>query len=181
MKTRRFAVLSIFLGLIIVLQLLATYINLGGFPITLTLIPIIVGGAIYGPTFGSICGLVFGMVVSTMVIVGADPSGALMFSSHPIITILTCLIKGALAGLCGALAYKYIKNNKVGIVVSAIITPIINTLILSLSLIMFFESSFSAVIGIFISTNFIIELLLDIVIAPGLIVLINRIKSREIN
>ena len=180
MKTRRFAVLSIFIGLIVILQILATYINFGGFPITLTLIPIIVAGAIYGPSFGLITGLIFGLIVDVMVLTGADPSGAIMFSSHPIITMLTCLIKGGLAGLFGALSYKLINNKKIGIVISAIITPITNTFILFLSLILFFESSFAAMVAAFMSINFIIELLLNIIIAPGLTILINRIKSREI-
>ena len=180
MKTKRIAIITIFSAIIIVLQVLATFINFGSFPITLTLIPIIVAGAIYGPYIGLLMGLVFGIVVSIMVVFGLDPSGAIMFSTHPIITVLTCLIKGALCGLFGAISYKLIKNNKKGIIVSATITPITNTLILGLSLILFFDSNFAVTIALFMSTNFVIELILDILLAPGLLNLINRAKSREI-
>ena len=180
MKTKRLSIISIFAAIIVVLQIVATYINFGGFPITLTLIPIIVAGAIYGPTVGLILGLIFGAIVNIMVITGADPSGAVMLAIHPIITILTCFIKGGLAGLFGATAYKMIKNNKVGIIASAIITPITNTATLYIALILFFESSFAAMVAAFMSINFIIELLINVIIAPGLLVLVNRVKSREI-
>lgn len=180
MNTKRFAILSVFSAIIIVLQIIATYINFGGFPITLTLIPIIVAGAVYGPLIGALMGLVFGAVVSTMVIIGADPSGAIMFVSHPIITVITCLLKGGLAGLLGAISYKTIKNNKLGIVVDAIITPITNTFILYISLILFFEASFAAMVAAFISINFVIELIINVLIAPGLVNLIQRAKSREV-
>lgn len=179
MKTKRFAILSIFSAIIVILQLLSTYINLGGFPITLTLIPIILVGAIYGPVDAMFMGVVFGIIVDIMVVTGADPSGAVMFASHPIITLLTCLIKGALAGLFGATAYKLIKNNKLGIIISAIITPVTNTLILYISLILFFDASFTAMIAAFMTINFIIELVLNILLAPGLLNLIKRIKNRE--
>lgn len=180
MNTKKFATLSIFSAIIIVLQIIATYINFGGFPITLTLIPIIVAGAIYGPFIGMLMGLVFGGIVSIMVVTGADPSGAVMFASHPIITVLTCLLKGGLAGLLGATSYSIIKNNKLGIVIDTIITPVTNTLTLYISLILFFETSFAAMVAAFMSINFIIELIINIAIAPGLVNLIQRVKSREI-
>lgn len=180
MKNKKIAITSIFIAIIVILQIIATYINFGGFPITLTLIPIIIAGAIYGPSMGALMGFVFGVIVDIMVITGADPSGAIMLAAHPIITVVTCLIKGTLAGLFGAIAYKLIKNNKVGIVASAIITPITNTAILYISLILFFETSFAAMVAAFMSINFIIELLINILIAPGLLILINRIKNRHI-
>lgn len=180
MKNKRFAILTIFAAIIIVLQILSTYINFGGFSITLTLIPIVIAGAVYGPYVGMLMGLVFGIIVDIMVILGLDPSGATMFAARPIITVSTCLVKGGLAGLFGALSYKYIKNNRVGIIISAIITPITNTFILALSLILFFESSFASAMLMFMSINFILELLLNALISPGLVNLINRAKSRDI-
>ena len=180
MNNKKFAIISIFTALIIILQVISTYVNFGGFPITLTLIPIIICGAVYGVYMGLLMGLVFGIVVSFMVIIGADPSGAVMFASHPIITAITCLLKGALAGCLGAFAYKKISNKKIAIVVDAIVTPIVNTAILYISLIIFFDSSFTVMIAAFMSINFIIELLINILLAPGLTIVINRAKSREI-
>ena len=119
-----------------------------------------------------------GIVVDVMVITGADPSGAIMLASHPIITIMTCLIKGALAGYLGAISYKLLKNKKLAIVIDAIITPVVNTLILYIALIIFFDTSFAAMIAAFMSINFIIELLINVIIAPGLLNLINRASNR---
>lgn len=179
MKTRKFATISIFAAIIVVLQIIATFVNFGGFPITLTLIPIIVAGAVYGPAIGTLMGLVFGGIVVLMVITGSDPSGAIMFSSHPIITVVACMSKGALAGLFGSLLYKNIKNPKIGIIASSIITPITNTFILYIFLMLFFESSFTAMVTAFMSINFIIELIINIIIAPGLLNLIKRASSRN--
>lgn len=178
MKTRKIAVISIFAGIIIVLQLLSTYINFGSFPITLTLIPIIVGGATFGPWIGSFLGLVFGIIVSLMVVVGADPSGAIMFAKHPIITVMTCLVKGMLAGLIGSLIYKKTKNKKIGIIISAIITPITNTFILYLSLLLFFDTNFTVLISAFVSINFLLELAINVIISPGLLNVIVRAQNR---
>lgn len=179
-KIKLLAEISIFSAIIVILQLLATFINFGSFPITLTLIPIIVGSFVYGPLVGGLLGLVFGIVVSIMVIIGIDPSGATMFSIHPIITILTCLIKGSLAGYLSGIFYKLLKNinQKVRIIISSAICPIINTLILSLSLLLFFDNELKILIGMFISINFIIELLINILLAPGLTNLVNHSINR---
>ena len=180
MKTKEFTTISIFAAIIIVLQILATYINISGFPITLTLVPIIVAGAIYGPKMSTLMGLVFGVIVLVMVIMGADVGGAAMFSVHPLITVIVCLLKGAMCGLCSGLVYKLFKkrNNKIALILSAITTPIINTFTLYLFIIMFFDSSFKVMIGAFVSINFVIELLINALLAPGLLVLINRYKNR---
>lgn len=179
MKNRKLAVLSIFSALIIVLQLISTYINFGAFPITLTLIPIIIAGAIYSQVEGAIMGAVFGVIVSIMVIVGADPSGAMMFEQHPVITIATCIIKGCTAGFAGAIAYKKINNKTVAIVVDAIVTPITNTILLYTSITLFFNGSFFKLIAGLMTVNFAIEVGINILIAPGLLGLINRFKSRN--
>lgn len=171
--------IAIFSAIIIVLQVLATFINFGSFPITLTLIPIIVGGAVYGPAVGLILGTVFGIIVDIMVLTGADPSGAIMLSQHPVITLATCLIKGGLAGLISALSYKYLNklNDKPRLIISSALCPIINTLVFFISLILFFDSNIKALIGAFLSINFIIELLINILIAPYLTNLIKHYRK----
>lgn len=180
MNNKKFAIISIFAAIIVVLQVISTYVNFGSFSITLTLIPIIVAGAVYGIGIGALMGLVFGIVVSIMVIAGADPNGAIMFASHPVITISTCLLKGAVAGAIGSLIYNKVENKKLAILLDAVITPILNTTILYISLILFFDSSFTTMITAFMSINFILEFLINILLAPRLTNLINRAKSRDI-
>ena len=181
MKTRKLAVISIFGALIIILQLIASNINISGFPITLTLIPIITAADIYGEGVGGLMGLVFGVIVTIMVINGTDVGGAAMFSQHPIITVGICLSKGFLCGYVAGLVFKALKdkNQRLALILSSICAPIVNTFILYLGLILFFDSSFKVMIGAFISINFVIELLINGLLSPGLLGLINRYTKRK--
>lgn len=185
MNNKRIKLISevaIFSAVIVILQILATFINFGSFPITLTLVPIIVGAAVYGPLVGLILGIVFGVIVDIMVITGADPSGATMLSMHPVITLLTCLVKGGLAGLGSGLVYKYLNkiNSKLRIIITAAVCPVINTLVFCISLMLFFDSSIQVLIGMFVSINFVIELVINVLLAPGLTNLIERNKKRNV-
>ena len=175
-KYEKITIITIFAALIVILQCISTFINFGSFPITLTLIPIIVGGAVYGPFVGMILGIVFGIVVSLMVVTGLDPSGATMLAIHPVITVSVCLIKGALAGLCSALVYKFMKNKneKTAIILAAAVAPLVNTCTLFIVLIVFFDSSFAVMVSAIMSINFLIELLTNIILAPSLLGLIHR-------
>ena len=178
-NTKQITAISMFAGLVVVLQVVATFINFGGFPITLTLIPIIIAGALYGPKIGALMGTVFGVVVALMVITGADPSGATMLAMHPAVTISVCVLKGTFCGLAGALVYKALnkKNKVLAIVLAAAVTPVINTGILYIVIIIFFSGTFAAMIGAFMSVNFLIELLTNILLAPGLLRIVDsRIK-----
>ncbi len=176
-KNRRIAVYSMFACIIIVLQIIATYINIGGFPITLTLVPIIVAGVIYGVKTATICGLIFGGIVFAMVILGFDPNSMTMFIMNPVATTAVCFVKGGLAGLCSALAYKWIRNKNVAIVVAAGVAPIVNTSTFCLFLFLFFDTSFAASFSILISLNFFIEFLINVLIAPALLKL-SRLKHK---
>ena len=178
-NTKQITAISMFAGLVVVLQVVATFINFGGFPITLTLIPIIIAGALYGPKIGALMGTVFGVVVALMVITGADPSGATMLAMHPAVTISACVLKGTFCGLSGAIVYKALnkKNKVLAIVLAAAVTPVINTGTLYIVIIIFFSGTFAAMIGAFMSVNFLIELLTNILLAPGLLRIVDsRIK-----
>ena len=103
-KTRRLAGLALFTAIVVVLQLLGSFIKVGPFAVSLVLIPIVVGAAVYGVSAGAWLGFVFGVVVTIAVVTGADQGGYIMFSARPVMTVLVCLIKGTAAGLvAGAL------------------------------------------------------------------------------
>ncbi|MBR3251749.1 MAG: hypothetical protein IKF80_08550, partial [Erysipelotrichaceae bacterium] len=150
------------------------------FPITLTLIPIIVGAAVFGPYVGLLLGSVFGIVVAIMVVTGADPSGATMLAIHPVITISVCILKGALAGLVSGLIYKALKgeNEKLAIILAAAAAPLTNTVTLFVTLILFFDSKFTVMVSALMSINFLIELMTNVVLAPGLLGLIHKWQKR---
>ena len=62
-KINRMVGIAVLSALVVVLQLLSSVIKIGTVSITLTLIPIVVGAAFYGPGAGAILGTVFGLVV----------------------------------------------------------------------------------------------------------------------
>lgn len=175
-NTKNITIISLFVGIVVALQVAATFINFGGFPITLTLVPIIIGGAMYGKKVGALLGTAFGIVVAIMVITGADPSGAYMLSVHPAVTVLGCILKGTFAGLVSALVYEKLnkKNQMLAIILSAAVAPIVNTGILFLIILIWFNGTFANFIALFMTANFAIELVIDILLAPGLLRVINN-------
>ena len=62
-KTRRLAGLALFTALIVILQLLGSFIRFGPVSVSLVALPIVVGAAVYGGAAGLWLGFVFGMVV----------------------------------------------------------------------------------------------------------------------
>ena len=180
MSTRKYVTYSIFIAITCLLQLLSTYINFIGLPITLSLIPVIIGGALYGVQFGSILGLSFGIIVALMVVFGVDPTGAVMFSMHPFITVGICLLKGMLAGMFGALIYKKINNKKVAIIIDALITTLSNTILFVIVLFLFFDAKFSTITSILLSVNFLIEIIINTILAPSLLPIINKRRHKTI-
>ena len=58
-KTKRTVGIAIFSAIIVLLQIICTFIKFGPFSITLALAPIIIGAAIYGVGAGAFLGGVF--------------------------------------------------------------------------------------------------------------------------
>ena len=179
-NSRTIAEISIFSAIIIVLQLMATFIKIGSFNINLSLIPIIVAGCVYGETIGTLMGLVSATIIIITVITGGDPSGSTMLAYNPVATILAVYAKGAASGFIPSYIYKIVekKNNKLAVMLSALSCPIINTFVFTIFLLLFFDTPIKALIGLFLTTNFIIELALNVLIAPKLTGLIKHNKER---
>ena len=59
-KTRRLTGLALMTAIIVVLQVVASFVKFGPFTITLALAPILIGAALYGPKAGACLGGVFG-------------------------------------------------------------------------------------------------------------------------
>ena len=180
-KTRRMVGLSILTALVIVLQFIAEYIKISGVPITLTLVPIVVGCALYGLRGGAWLGGVFGVVVWLMSIAGIDPTGAFLWNINPFYTTLICIGKGALAGLAAALAYKAAekKSGLGAVLAAAVVSPVVNTGLFILGVAVFFPSALAgwasdsgeSVIYFIIfglcGINFVIELALNLALSSG--------------
>lgn len=135
-KTRRLTGLALMTAIIVVLQVVASFVKFGPFTITLALAPILIGAALYGPKAGACLGGVFGAVVLLACILGWDPGGAILWNANPFLTALVCLGKGILAGLAAGLVYRAIawggKSHSSGrmlggSIAAGIVSPVVNT------------------------------------------------------
>ena len=68
----RLTSLALLAALVVVLQTVASGIRIGPVPISLTLVPIVVGAILFGPGAGAGLGAVFGVVCLIAGITGAD-------------------------------------------------------------------------------------------------------------
>ena len=129
-KIKRMASIGLLMALVVVLQSIGGMIPpIGGFSISLVLIPIVLGAALHGPAAGALLGATFGAVVVINCITGADVGGQMVFQANPILCIVVVMGKGILAGLASGLVYKVFKgfNAYVAMFLAAAICPMVNT------------------------------------------------------
>ena len=121
---------ALLMALVVVLQLLGGMIPpVGGFTISLVLIPIVMGAALYGPQTGALLGAAFGVVVVIGCISGTDVGGAMVFQANPILCVLVVMGKGILAGFLSGVVYAALKqkNSTLAMVLAAAVCPVVNT------------------------------------------------------
>ena len=132
-KTLRMVSLGILSAIIIVLQVVTTYFPTKPFAITLSLIPIIIGSALFDEKAGAFLGGVFSVVVIAMCIIGADVGGAMVWNANPFLCVLVCMLKGVAAGYVSGLLFRLVnkKSTILATVVAGFTAPIVNTGIFS--------------------------------------------------
>lgn len=182
-KTRRLTGLALLTAIIVVLQVVASFIKFGPFSITLALAPIIIGAALYGPKAGAYLGGVFGVVVLIACILGWDSGGSILWNANPFLTAVICLAKGILAGLCAGAVYQAISKGPlapiVGAIAAGIVSPVVNTGLFCLCLTLLFHDILVAWAGgtdimyyiIFVLTgiNFVLELVINLVLSTVIV------------
>ena len=155
MKNRKFDTkqmvgIALLTALVVVLQFLSGMIPpIGGFSISLVLIPIVMGAAIYGPGAGAFLGGVFGLIVTINCINGTDPGGAMVFQAGPVLCILVVMAKGILAGLAAGLVYQLLKGKSgyLAMLCCAIVCPVVNTGVFVACMLTFFKDVLAAWAG----------------------------------
>lgn len=185
-NTKKIVGVALFTAIVVVLQLLGSFIRFGPFSISLVLIPIVVGTALYGIGAGAWLGLVFGVTV----LASGDTSAFLAVNVPG--TIITVLAKGAAAGLLSGAVYKLVekKNKTAATICAAIAAPIANTGVFLLGCLIFFmptingwaaavgiESAGTYMITTLVGFNFIFELLVNVVLSPIIVRLIGLGKK----
>ena len=144
---KRMTGIALLMALVVVLQFIGSMIPpVGGFSISLVLIPIVLGAAMYGLKAGALLGATFGVIVVINCITGADAGGAMVFQANPLLCILVVLAKGILSGLASGLVYKLFKywNAYIAMLLAAIICPVVNTGTFIVCMMTFFKEVLSA-------------------------------------
>ena len=180
-STRTLTGLALFTAIVVVLQFLGAFIRFGPFSISLVLIPIVVGAALYGPWAGAWLGFVFGLVV----LLSGD--AAAFLTVNPLGTVLTVLVKGAAAGLCAGLLYRALEkvNGWLAAIAAAIAAPVVNTGLFLVGCLLFFlptVSEWGAAMGFpsvgnymifgLVGANFLVELAVNLVLSPVIVRLV---------
>ena len=173
-------------ALVVGLQFLSNYVSFGSVSITLALIPIAMGAVLYGPLAGLFLGLVMGGIVLT-----APSTIAVFMPINLPLTILLCLVKTGVAGLVSGLLFKLfayiakkqesVKAKKIlfaaGIIVAALVIPVINTGIFIVGAVLWFSEpfggTFAGIVSAVLTINFLIEFLVSAILSPALVTLVN--------
>ena len=180
--TKRLAVMGLLTALVIVLQCLSLAIRPTGiFNITLCLVPIIVGAALYGISAGAWLGFVFGVM-------GLTDAALFLAVSIPA-TVAVCILKGTLAGMAAGLVFRLLekKNVYAATFTAGFVCPVVNTGVFTLGCFMFFMPAIGELgasfgyesataflfIGI-IGVNFFVELAVNLVLGGAIAVIIKR-------
>ena len=182
MSTETLVLGAILTALVVVLQMMGSFIRLGPFQIALVLIPIVIGAATCGVKMGAWLGFVFGVVV----LLNGDAAPFLTVNAPA--TVLVVLVKGTACGLVAGIIYKLIApfNRYVAVVVAAIVCPVVNTGVFLVGCVLFFFETISAwglangfdttIQYMFLGLaggNFLFELLFNIVLSPVIVRVLN--------
>jgi uncharacterized membrane protein len=173
-------------ALVIILQLLGSFIHLGPFAISLVLIPIVIGAAVGGVKLSTWLGSIFGVVVLCT-------DAAAFFAVSIFGTVLTVMLKGIAAGLAAGFVYKLLekKNQYLAVLLAALACPLANTGIFVLGAFAFFlptihawglaEGYANGIAYLFlgmIGANFLFEVESNILLSPIVVRLLNVFKKQ---
>ena len=185
-QTEKLVLLALLTALTAVFGYLGGFISIGSIAtINLGLVPVVLGAAILGPAAGAWLGAV---------------SGAILFAPGTLApwlaisipgTVITVMAKGILAGLCAGLVYKLLEkfNRYVAVIVSAVVCPAVNTGVFILGCFAFFLDAVNTeatgagmsvagyIIIAYVGLNFVFELLVNVLLSPSLLRLVNLKKK----
>lgn len=183
--TKKLAIGGILTALVVVLQMMGSFIKFGPFAISLVLIPIVLGAALCDYKVSTWLGFIFGAVV-----LFTDAAAFLAISVPG--TVITVLVKGTLCGLVAGLVYKLFekKNRYLAVILAAIACPLVNTGVFLLGCVVFFLDTIREwgaaggftniaqylIVGM-VGVNFLVELSVNIVLSPVVVRLLDFSKK----
>ncbi|MBR4071831.1 MAG: hypothetical protein IKK26_04695 [Clostridia bacterium] len=192
-KNLRIVQLAMIIAIMVVLQIFgAALVRVAITVPALVLIPLYIGSAAFGKKYGAILGGVFGVITLLLGVTGFDAYTNGLFLYKPLATAVICLGKGIMAGFLSAVVYealmKLFKNKLFpAALISAAVTPVVNTGLYVLGVYVFFkeysgfaaDSTFFYVIGavfMMIIVNFLVEVAMNAICCPILVSILARSK-----
>ena len=179
-KVKRMVGIALLMAMVFVLQFISGMIPpVSGFSISLVLIPVVLGSALYGLGVGALLGGTFGAIVFINCVTGADVGGAMVLQANPVLCFLVVMGKGILAGLASGGIYKLLKNKNVylAMLCAAVICPVVNTGVFVACMLTFFKDVLSAwaaggdlltyILTGLVVANFLPELAINVVFSPA--------------
>lgn len=190
----RLTVLAILSALTVVFQLISSQLTIGTVSITLSLVPIVIGAVLLGPSAGALLGAVLGAV--NFVASFSNPFLLLLFQSAPIVYLLLCFGKtiaaGAVSGWIARFFHK--KNSFVGVCLSSLATPVVNTglffaamlTVFRAPIVSYFGEAAAADIVVFVAVtligiNFIVEFAINAVLCPAVHLIMTAVQKNRRN
>lgn len=191
--------LAILTALVVVLQLVGSFIKIGALPMSFVLVPIVIGACLLGVRAGAFLGFVFGLITVIAGVSGTDLFSWLLWDANPVAFVAVCLLKATLAGACAGLVYKGLgkalggKYKLLQAILSSVTAPIVNTGLFCAGMLIFYFGSLptmfpdavaqygDAVKFIFIGcagVNFIGEFLVNLVLSPAMVRIIDVVKRK---
>lgn len=179
-STQTLVMYALLTAIVIVLQLMGSFIRFGPFSISLVLVPIVISAALCGKAAGAWLGFVFSTVV---LFTDCAAFYAVNFPG----TVVTVLVKGIAAGFCAALVYGLLqkRNKSLAVIAAAAVCPIVNTGLFLIGCRLFFMdllNTWAASLGFatlgdyvifsLIGGNFIFELVINLVLSPVIVRLV---------
>ena len=201
-KTLRMVEMAMLVALVVVLQMLGSFIKIGPLPMSFVLVPIVIGACLLGTSSGAVLGGVFGVVTMIMGIAGIDGFSFLLWEANPVWFVTLCLLKAIAAGACSGLVYSLLgklfgeKYVYLRTVIAAVTAPIVNTGIFVVGMLLFFfetmqglpamfpdafgqfENAFQLLFLGLAGFNFLGELVVNLVLSPAIVRIIAAVKKK---
>lgn len=192
-SAKRVTGLAILLALVVVLQTTLGSVKIGATSFSLVLIPIVLGGILYGAWAGAFLGFVFGFITLIYGITGADYFTMVLFQAQPVATALLCIVKGTAAGFVAGALYKEIsdKHEYAAVFTAAAAAPVVNTGLFIVGALCFFQNTLKAnfvaegstlIYFLFIGcagVNFLVEFAVNLIAAPSLYRVLHIINGKR--
>ena len=194
--------LAMLTALVVVLQLAGSFIRIGPLPMSLVLVPIVLGACLLGAKAGAFLGFVFGAITMVMGITGVDAFSFLLWEANAVWFVIICLLKATMAGFGSGLIYKALgkvfggKYKTVQTVIASVSAPIINTGIFVLGMLLFFFDTMSELPTMFpdafgqfnnafalvflglAGVNFIGEFIVNLVLSPAMVRIVDLVNKK---